>query len=142
MGVWVFDFDWALEQITTQATEEQLGPVIVSPFSAGPAKGLYELLEYLDYNKLTISGVASNSKLTSEANFPKYIRVNTDNQMYARTGVSLMRYYKWKKIAVLHLGISFTTDVYDRFVEFIDETGEFEITNSPEGRKIPPGIGK
>jgi hypothetical protein len=115
---------------------------VISPFSAGPAKGLYEVLEYLNYNKLTVSGVASNSKLTSEVNFPKYIRVNTDNQMYARTGISLMRYYKWKKIAVFHLGISFTTDVHDRFEEFVDQSSEFEIVNGPETRRIPPGISR
>jgi hypothetical protein len=67
-----------------------------------------------------MSGIAGSTLLTVEANFPKYIRVNTDNQMYARTGVSLMNHYKWKKIAVVYSEIPFTTDVYDRFVEFID----------------------
>jgi hypothetical protein len=53
-----------------------------------------------------------------------------------------MRQFKWKKIAVFYYGISFTTDVYTRFLEFVDEANEFEIVNREETRRIPTEMSK
>jgi hypothetical protein len=102
MGTHLFIYDWAYEAITTQATEEQLGVAVISPYSAGPCNGLYIIMEDLGYNKLEIAGIASATNMTSEEDRPRFIRVNTDTKMYAFTTVTMMRNYKWNKIAVVY----------------------------------------
>lgn len=138
-GQSVFNYEYALEQLTWVRDNDLFGYAMISPFSSGVTIAIIGTLAEIGI-ELPMCGMNMATQLSVTEDFPLYMRTSITSVYQNVLIIQFIKQMKWNKIGFLYHDDSWANGTADHFIEQAAVAG-LEILNPPDLYQYTNAVG-